>query len=300
MMKERGVRDAHCLLIGLCLLAILSVASPPGWAISGDYDDLLEGNVLVGLMAREELNLLPPATLDRESSGAKITGDLVVFGPVDGELGGTVNIEYAIITGYIGVGPGANVTVKGKNFAVSGAGKLDDPTNPTTVSFADGPGTLSVTYENGTSTELCFYYTSQDIYLGAKEPEEIEIKIDIKPGSDPNPVNPRSKGMVPVAVFSTDNFDATQIDPTTVLLAGAKVATRGKKGKLMSHPEDVDGDGTMDLMLQFAVQSEGVVWVTGQARLSGQTFDGREVEGFDEIVVVSRGKCSRHRHLRHH
>lgn len=292
MMKERGLRDAHCLLMGPCLLAILSVASSPGWAISGDYyGDLPEGDVLVGLVAKEELNLLAPATLARESSRETITGSLLVFGPsVDGKQGGTVNIECATIAGHIGVGPGANVTVKGKNFAVSGGGKLDALTNPTTVSFPDGPGTLSVTYENGTSTELCFYCTSQDIYLGAKEPEEIEVRIDIKPGSDPNPVNPRSNGVVPVAIFSTDNFDATQIDPVTVLLAGANVATRGKAGKLMSHPEDVDGDGKMDLMLRFAVQSDGAAWVTGQIKLSGQTFNGQDVEGFDEIIVVPRKK----------
>lgn len=290
MMKERGIRDAHRLLMGLCLLAILSVANSPGWAISGDYyGNLPEGDVLVGLMAKEELNLLAPGTLAPKSLRETITGSLMVFGPsADGKQGGTVNIEYATIAGYIGVGPGANVTIKGKKFAVSGGGKLDDPTNPTTVSFPDGPGTLSVTYENGTSTELRFYYTSQDIYLGANGPETIPIKIDIKPGSDRNPINLRSNGLVPVAIFTTDHFDATQVDPETVLLAGAKVATRGKTGKLMSHPEDVDGDGTMDLILQVAVQSDGAAWVTGQIKLSGQTFNGQDVEGFDKIIVVPR------------
>lgn len=288
MMKERGFRDAHCLLMGPCLLAILSVANSPGWALSGDYyGDLPEGDVLVGLMAKEELNLLAPRTLALESSRETITGNLLVFGPsADGEQGGTVNIEYATIAGCIGVGPGANVTIEGRNFAVSGGGKLDDPTNPTIVSFPDGPGTLSVTYENGVSTELRFYYTSQEIYLGAREPEEIEVRIDIKPGSDLNPINPRSNGLVPVAIFGTKDFDATEIDPATVLLAGAKVATRGKTGKLMSHPEDVDGDGKTDLMVHFAVQSEGVAWVTGQVKLSGQTFDGQDVEGFDQIIVI--------------
>lgn len=237
-------------------------------------------------MAKEELNLLPPGTLNPKSRGAVITGNLVVFGPVGGEQGGTVNIEYALIEGRIGVGPGAMVTVMGKNFAVSGRGKLDDPANPTSVSFAEGPGTLSVTYGNGIATELDFYYTSETIYLGDHEPKKIEIDIDIKPGSDLNPVNPRMNGVVPVAIFSKDNFDATQIDPATVELAGAKVATRGKSGKLMSHPEDVNGDGKPDLMLQVELPSDGGGWVTGTLKLTGKTFDGQDVEGFDDVIII--------------
>ena len=81
---------------------------------------------------------LPPGALNRDSRGAVITGNLVVFGPSSGELGGTVNIEYALVEGRIGVGPGAKMTVKGKNFAVSGKGKLDDPTNPTIRLFFRG------------------------------------------------------------------------------------------------------------------------------------------------------------------
>ncbi len=288
-MKAKGVWHARCQRTGLCLLAVFSVAGTPVWATSGDYDDLIEGNVLVGLMAKEELNLLPPGALHRESRGAAITGNLVVFGPVGGELGGTVNIEYALIAGRIGVGPGAKLVVRGKKFAVDGGGKLDDPTNPTSVSFSDGPGTLSVTYENGASTELDFYYTSETIYLGDNEPEEqkIDVDIDIKPGSDLNPINPRMNGVVPVAVFSKGPFDATQIDPITVRLSGASVATRGKNGKLMSRPEDVNGDGIMDLMLQIEMPPDGEGWQKSELELTGTTFEGQEVIGVDDIIIIA-------------
>jgi len=46
----------------------------------------------------------------------------------------------------------------------------------------------------------------------------IPVEIDIKPGSDPNPINPGLKGLVPVAILSSPEFDATQVDPATVNL----------------------------------------------------------------------------------
>ncbi|MHC4521451.1 MAG: hypothetical protein ACYTAS_22900, partial [Planctomycetota bacterium] len=47
------------------------------------------------------------------------------------------------------------------------------------------------------------------------------ICIDIKPGSWPNAINQGSNGLIPIAIFSSPEFDATQVDPTTVSLAGA-------------------------------------------------------------------------------
>jgi len=43
------------------------------------------------------------------------------------------------------------------------------------------------------------------------------IDIDIKPGSDPNSINSKSIGLVPVAIFSSANFDATSVDVGTNL-----------------------------------------------------------------------------------
>ena len=38
------------------------------------------------------------------------------------------------------------------------------------------------------------------------------VTIDIKPGKTPNSINPTSGQMIPVAVLTTDTFDATQVD----------------------------------------------------------------------------------------
>ena len=59
----------------------------------------------------------------------------------------------------------------------------------------------------------------------AVTPTGMLVAIDIRPGSERNPVNPKSNGVLPVAIFSSETFDATQVDPSTVFLAGAPVAS---------------------------------------------------------------------------
>jgi len=41
----------------------------------------------------------------------------------------------------------------------------------------------------------------------------LTVAIDIKPGSDPNAINPNSKGVIPVAILTTPEFDATKGRP---------------------------------------------------------------------------------------
>ena len=115
----------------------------------------------------------------------------------------------------------------------------------------------------------------------------VQVAIDIKPGSYPNAINMGSHGLIPVAILSTEDFDATTIDPDTVELAGSDVAVRGKSNKFMSHEEDVDGDGLTDLVVQVATANlEPNSLQDGWAVLTGETFDGETIEGEDEITIV--------------
>jgi hypothetical protein len=50
------------------------------------------------------------------------------------------------------------------------------------------------------------------------EPCPVEVEIDIKPGSCPNPFNAKSKGLVPVAIVGTAGLDLGTIDPETICL----------------------------------------------------------------------------------
>lgn len=112
------------------------------------------------------------------------------------------------------------------------------------------------------------------------------VLVDIKPGSDINPINLGSTGVVPVAILSTADFDALTVDPSSISLAGASVKQVGGKGRYLCDPQDLNFDGLMDLVCQVStaqlVLTEGDV----TASLDAETFDGILVHGEDSILVV--------------
>jgi len=110
-----------------------------------------------------------------------------------------------------------------------------------------------------------------------------EVQIDIKPGSDPNSINPRSRGVIPVAILTTEDFDAATVDPETVVFAGASP----KHYAL----EDVDGDGDYDLILHFKTQETDIQPGDTEACLIGQTYDGLPIVGCDSVRIVPDRDC---------
>jgi hypothetical protein len=113
------------------------------------------------------------------------------------------------------------------------------------------------------------------------------VEIDIKPGSYPNAINLDSYGLIPVAILSVEQFDATTVNPDTVELAGSGVTVRGKGNKYMAHEEDVNGDDLVDLVVQVGTANlDPGSFQDGYAILTGSTYDGQAIEGVDEITIV--------------
>jgi len=113
-------------------------------------------------------------------------------------------------------------------------------------------------------------------------PDVITVDIDIKPGSDLNPINLTSKGVIPVAILTTEAFDATSIDPSTTMFGPDGATEAHGKG----HIEDADYDGDLDLVLHFKTQDTGISCGASAAFLTGATFDGQAIEGSDSIDIV--------------
>lgn len=106
-----------------------------------------------------------------------------------------------------------------------------------------------------------------------------EVTIQIKPGSSgPAPIHLGSAGAIPVAIMSDHGFDATQVDPATVTLAAGNAQR--------CNPQDVDGDGRVDLVCQIATRQmllqPGASW----AVLEGATYAGLRIRGEDAIRLV--------------
>jgi hypothetical protein len=111
------------------------------------------------------------------------------------------------------------------------------------------------------------------------------VQIDIKPGSDPNCFNNNGHGVIPVAILTTDTFDAASVDPFSVVLDGASARVKGKSGNAGAL-EDIDNDGDLDLVIQ--IEDVDGTYQAGDAiaSLTGITFEGIQIQGEDTICIV--------------
>ena len=156
---------------------------------------------------------------------------------------------------------------------------------PYTLDFgtASGPGNTSLQSVTGTAVP-----GQTDTYIVSAvggQPISIQrqVQIDIKPGEDPPAINPGSNGVTPVAILSTPTFNATTVDPHSVKF--------GPNGASPVHTsiQDVDGDGTPDLILQFSTTQTSITAGNTQACLTGKATSGLNIVGCDTIQTVPPG-----------
>jgi len=113
-----------------------------------------------------------------------------------------------------------------------------------------------------------------------------QVYFDIKPGSCPNPINLKSKGVLPAAICGTQDFDVKTIDPATIQLVrlDGDGNVIGQVAPIRWNFEDVatpymgevpcgchafKGDGFMDITLKFRTQA--VVKALKLSEVAGQT-----------------------------
>lgn len=112
------------------------------------------------------------------------------------------------------------------------------------------------------------------------------VAIDIKPRDFPNAINLSSAGVIPVAILSSPAFNATDIDPATVSLAGATVRLIGRGSKYSCAPDDVNDDGLPDLVCHVETAAFMIESGDSVAILDAHTFSGRAVRGQDSVRIV--------------
>lgn len=140
-----------------------------------------------------------------------------------------------------------------------------------------------------------------------EEPDPIRVMIDCQPYRNSNPLNYRSRGKVHVVIFGSADFDVSQIDSTSVRLAGvASVSARIRK---VYSRADRTRDEYPDLVLKFRTQHliEALEEPVGQGLengdevlliLTGNLKDdsATPIEGEDTAVVFGK----RHKHKNKH
>ena len=202
---------------------------------------------------------------------------------------GTLNIYGGSIRDYLDCGCTPPVNIYGYSFDYDptggnyGYGQVTGfYANQTAFSFDLGPGS-------------CCHINL--IYV----PKAVDV--DIKPASCPNPLNVKSKGVLPVAILGSEDLDVNAINIASVRLDGV-APVRSSYEDVAAPLADANEcecttegpDGYLDLTLKFKTQE--IVEVIGEVNhgdvltlpLTGVLFGERPIEGADCVVIHGKHK----------
>jgi hypothetical protein len=145
----------------------------------------------------------------------------------------------------------------------------------TEATGASGDGLTIVGYGTNPSGD-------NEAWIAVLPASTIAVEIDIKPGNDLNPINPKSRGVIPVAILSSDTFDVADVDATTLAFGpnGAGMAHQGGP-----HLMDANNDGVDDLLAHFLTKDSGIAFGDEEACVTGELFDATPFEGCDTIAT---------------
>lgn len=141
-------------------------------------------------------------------------------------------------------------------------------------------------------------------------PSETTVPVDIHPTSCRNPLDVGSKGVLPVAILGTEDFDVTQIDSATVLLGNVPALRWALEdvaapfepyiGKEDAFDCTTEGpDGYLDLTLKFDTQAvvadigyveDGDVLLLQLTGNLKEEYGGTAIMGEDVVVILKKGK----------
>ncbi len=116
------------------------------------------------------------------------------------------------------------------------------------------------------------------------------IMIDIKPGSESNPIPQSGQGRIPVAILGSGAFNVLDVDVTTLAIgpgAAAPAHDLTKSGAFEDHLQDVNDDGLTDLIAHYRIQESGIEADDAEACITGETLGGVPFEGCDAIRAVA-------------
>lgn len=138
----------------------------------------------------------------------------------------------------------------------------------------------------------------------------VPVYVDIKPGGCPTPINVGSKGVLPVAVLGTNDFDVTTIDPGSITLAGVSPLRWSLEDAATPYEINIEecnindcheltGDDYLDLTLKF--DSQEIYAAIGEVydreclilELTGKlktAYGALPIKGGDVVSILKKGR----------
>jgi hypothetical protein len=151
----------------------------------------------------------------------------------------------------------------------------------TTVLTASGPLVPGVNHIKLAVADAGDQILDSNVFLEGSSFEcFLPVKVDIKPGSDPNCVNPDGGGRIAVAILDDAGYDINEVDPETVRLEGVEPVK-------WAFNKDVGGGPGNDLVFHFNNRDLSAFLFDGaELMLTGLTYDLFEVRGVGVPSVV--------------
>ena len=234
------------------------------------------------------------ATLTFEMAVLQVDGEFLIHGIVYNDVNGD-GVPGAVVT-LVGMGEvmGEMTTISDGLFAfdVSEAGAY-------TVYETDPPG-----YTSTTPNEVPVVIVDADVPVefGDRLLDKDPL-VDVKPGSDINPLNLKSNGVLPAAICGSGTIDVTDINPDTLLLNEVLPLRWSYEDVCgsddMPMDPDMKGDDEempdeyMDMTLKFSTEEIADSLGDGLRRgdivtltMTGKLKDGRDISGEETVWIV--------------
>ncbi|HKQ07966.1 MAG TPA: HYR domain-containing protein [Blastocatellia bacterium] len=110
--------------------------------------------------------------------------------------------------------------------------------------------------------------------------ETVQVGVHLLPAATRNGKHAKRANEVQLAIMSTPDFDAAEIDLASIVFAGAMVSTDAA-GNFKTRLTDVDGDGLADLVVTLARSALQVGPEPTKVTFNAQTRSGRSLVGGD-------------------
>jgi hypothetical protein len=268
------------------------IATPQPLTIVVEEGQLTGGATVNGVMG----NLAGSPVLDLDFYVFRGREGDVVTVDIDGGVGGVRNVD--TVLGVFGPGPTYELLRSNDDASLPldvGStslrdSRIDNFRLPATGDYTVGVSSYPRLFKTGgttTSTRLNAINANGDYTLvisGVAAPV-VYINIDIKPGDDESssPINPKSKGKIPVALLGSKDFRVSEVNVTSLTFGGT-----GDEASLSKchGREDINDDGYPDMLCHFENQVAAFSPTSEEAVLKGRLDDGSLIEGRGRLKVV--------------